>query len=261
MLSSTECTDAPRTLLEVTSAVDFHAGVADLVRRIASTTEMATAVVLLHEATERMGADASAFVSFVKDDETTESYRFLIGCDPVMCVEYERIAWYADDPWLHYACAHTEPIAGSHIPCRSAQDRALREVTAKFGFASSLIVPAPASRQLTRVGVLCLGSRTEGYFEGEGMLSARIAARSLAMELHEWWIARVKAELVEAARLTPEDLALLNHEWRGHPTKKIAMELGTTPGSIDSRFQRLNAKLGVASRKGAARLAAEYGLL
>ena len=81
------------------------------------------------------------------------------------------------------------------------------------------------------------------------------------MELHEWWIARVKEELVEAARLTVDDLALLSHEWRGHTTKRIALEQGTSPGSIDSRFQRLNAKLGVANRKDAARLAAEYGLL
>jgi DNA-binding NarL/FixJ family response regulator len=81
------------------------------------------------------------------------------------------------------------------------------------------------------------------------------------MELNEWWIDRIKRELCASARITPEDVALLRHERLGHGTKRIATELGTTTSSVDSRFQRINAKLGVANRKAAATLAAEYGLI
>ena len=34
-----------------------------------------------------------------------------------------------------------------------------------------------------------------------------------------------------------------------------------SPTAVNSRFQRLNAKLGVPNRKAAAQLAAEYGLI
>ena len=81
------------------------------------------------------------------------------------------------------------------------------------------------------------------------------------MELHDWWVAQVKRELIVNARLTQDDLFLLTRERQGHSTKRIANELGTTPGSIDARFQRINAKLGVPNRKAAARVAAEYGLI
>jgi DNA-binding NarL/FixJ family response regulator len=83
----------------------------------------------------------------------------------------------------------------------------------------------------------------------------------VAMELHEWWSARMRDDLIQDAHITVEDLALLSQEWLGHGTKAIARALRLTPASIDSRFQRINAKLRVANRKAAARLAAEYGLI
>jgi DNA-binding NarL/FixJ family response regulator len=63
------------------------------------------------------------------------------------------------------------------------------------------------------------------------------------------------------ARITDDDLVLLRHERLGHATKVIASALDTTASSIDSRFQRVNQKLGVPNRKAAATLAAEYGLI
>ena len=100
-----------------------------------------------------------------------------------------------------------------------------------------------------------------GYFEGEGFASLKLVARALAMEVHEWWIAQVKREIIAETRLTAGDLALLAHERQGHSTKMIAAALNTSPSSIDSRFQRANAKLGAPNRKAAARMAAEYGLI
>jgi DNA-binding NarL/FixJ family response regulator len=44
-------------------------------------------------------------------------------------------------------------------------------------------------------------------------------------------------------------------------TKAIANTLDTTAAAVDSRFQRLNQKLGVPNRRSAATLAAEYGLV
>jgi DNA-binding NarL/FixJ family response regulator len=88
-----------------------------------------------------------------------------------------------------------------------------------------------------------------------------MVARPLAASLHEWWLARLRNELLAQARLTRSDLVLLEHERNGDGSKRIADALGRTTASVDSQFQRLIAKLRVHNRKDAARLAAEYGLI
>ncbi|MCW5658811.1 MAG: autoinducer binding domain-containing protein [Burkholderiaceae bacterium] len=221
----------------------------------------AAALELLSEGAKRLGAEVAAFVSFVRDDGSHESYRFLLACDPVWCHEYERHAWYANDPWLAYCLGHSEPILASEIPLGNKSQRAVADLASRFGFTSAVVVPAPSSGGLSRVGVLCLGSPMPGYFESDGFMAVKIASRSLAMELHEWWIGRIKRELIANAGITEDDLALLRHERLGHSTKAIALELATSASAIDSRFKRINQKLGVPNRKAAANLAAEYGLI
>jgi DNA-binding NarL/FixJ family response regulator len=81
------------------------------------------------------------------------------------------------------------------------------------------------------------------------------------MELHEWWIARIRADLIATTRITDEDVLLLRLERQGRSTKHIAAELDMSKSAVDSRFQRLNVKLGVPNRRTAATLAAEYGLI
>lgn len=208
-----------------------------------------------------MGCDVAAFVSFVRDDGSHESFRFLLACDPTWCHEYEQRGWYANDPWLDYALNHSEPRRAHEIAPGSRPQRQVVDLASQYGFVSAVIVPAPASRGLTRVGVLCLGARTPMFFDDEGYLVLKVVARSVAMEFHEWWIAQVKREVIDNARISEDDLVLLRHEWQNHGTKAIAQALGTTTGSVNSRFQRLTEKLGVPNRRAAAVIAAEYGLL
>jgi len=249
------------TLAELAGAPDFAGRVAAVAARLAGAEDEAQALHVLEAAADTMGLDAAAFVSFVHDDASHESFRFLLACDPVWCFEYERRAWYATDPWLAYALTYSEPARGHEIRAESEQQRAVMELAEQYGFRSSLIVPAPSSGKLTRLGVLCLGSATPGFFDDDGYLPLKLVARGLAMELHGWWIERIKREVIMQARLTEEDLTLLAHERRGLGTKLMANALNVSPQSINSRFQRMNARLGVPNRKAAARLAAEYGLI
>ena len=83
----------------------------------------------------------------------------------------------------------------------------------------------------------------------------------LACELHEWWLARLRNELMARARITEGDLELLRHQCLGHSSKRIAAELRVSRSSINSRFQRMNSRLGVTNRRMAARLAVECGLI
>ena len=62
-------------------------------------------------------------------------------------------------------------------------------------------------------------------------------------------------------RITDLDLQLLRREREGRLTKQIAAELGLSHASVNSRFQRLNARFQTPNRKATSRLAAEYGLL
>lgn len=249
------------SLAELAMQPTYSSNVMAIIGRLAHAGDEVQALDGLAAAADQMGTDAAAFVSFSKDDPSHESFRFLLACDPVWCLEYERRAWYTNDPWLQYCLTHSEPARGEDIAPGSAQQRAVVELAAQFGFRSALIVPAPSTGGLTRIGVLCLGSSAPGFFDDEGSLPLKMLARNLAMELHAWWVARIKRELIDSAGLLDEDLALLMHERLGHSTAFIANALDMSPSAVNSRFQRMNARLGVPNRKAAAQLAAEYGLI
>lgn len=249
------------SLARLTSDPGYSARVTEVVLRVAGASDASEALELLREATCRLGADAAAFVSFIRDDPSHESYRFLLACDPNYCAEYEHRAWYADDPWLNHALRRSEPVRAREIDVATPQQQAVVELAERYGFRSAVIVPAPSSGGLSRIGVLCIGSRHPAFFDGDGYLAFRLLARALSMELHDWWVAHIRRELMVQARIAVEDLVLLRHERFGFSTKQIAVALSKTPTSIDSQFQRLNARLGVPNRKAAAALAAEYGLI
>jgi DNA-binding CsgD family transcriptional regulator len=232
-----------------------------LIQQIALARDQAAVVELLECTKVALGAEQAFFASFVRDDDDVESFRFMLACDPVWCMTYQKQAWYANDPWLLYAMNSTEPICASTIPLHTKMQRQTQELAAQFGMVSVYIVPAPSSGGVSRLGVLCLGSPRPGHFEAASSGVLKILARSLAMELHEWWVRQVRSEIIASHHVTPDELELLACERRGLSSKQIAELLGLSSSSIDSRFQRLNAKFCTPSRRVAARMAAEYGLI
>ena len=250
-----------RSLCKITRSPEFFGGLAILAMRVAKAADAVEVTALLGDAASLVGADAAAFASFVRDDETYESYRFILACDARWCLEYETGACYMHDPWLEYARNHAEPVLAEDIAARTDRESAVIDLARRYGFASAIIVPAQAPQGLTRLGALYLGSAEPGYFRDDGLTAVACAATPLAMRLHEWQIAQLRQELLDHARLSDDDIWLLQHQKRGHGSKQIAASMNTTSMSVDSRWQRLNAKLGVSSRNAATRLAAEYGLI
>lgn len=240
---------------------EFFRRLADLALRVTEKLDSGEVAALLAEAGQSCGADAAAFASFVRDDEACESYRFILACDPTWCLEYESRACYMHDPWLEYTRHHAEAALTRHIPARTAQEAEVVALAQRFGFASAIVVPAQAPRGLTRLGALCLGSSDPGHFDEDALAAISVAVSGLVIRLHAWQIARLRDELLARARLSDRDLALLAQERMGRSSKEIAKMLNSTAHSVDSRWQRLNAKLGVSSRSTAAQLAAEYGLI
>lgn len=252
---------APRRLSEVTSAPGYADTVTALVSQIAGADDPSEATQLLSQASQQLGADVAAFVSFIPDNESHAAYRFMMACDPTWCFEYQQQSWFANDPWLDYAAHHSEPICASQLGTRTDAQRELRALAYRYGFRSTVIVPAPSSAGLNRVGLLCLGSNTPAFFEADGFVTLRTLARGLAMELNEWWIAQLCHEAFDDAELSERDLQMLRWEREGLNSKAIGRLLDMQPTSIDTRFQRINMRLGVPTRRAAAKVAAEYGLI
>lgn len=249
------------TLLHVVSASNYAANAANASLRIAQAIDPATLHEHFRQATVALGAEQALFITFVRDDANVSTCRFMLACDPEWCRKYLESGLVAHDPWLAYAARRSETVLARSLPVTSIVQQDAVNLAARYGFASAVLVPAHSGAGHSRVGLLCLGSSRPGFFEDDGFAPLRIAARMVSFELHDWWVAKVRRELVLKARVNESDLMLLRREHQGHSSKRIAADLQVSESSINSRFQRMNAKLGVANRRLAAQLAIECGLI
>jgi hypothetical protein len=232
-----------------------------LIEHLASTVTEADAVSILTCATRTLGADVGQFTSVIRDDDSLTSYRVLHAGNPAWASRYGHEAWWRHDPWLRYTLRHAEPICGSTFMQLSEGESAVRVAAHAAGFVHMLVIPSPSTAAQSRVGVLCLGSRHEGFLSEARIPALRSYGRALAMELSDWTQRFIRAELVTKDRITEADLVLLQHELEGHSSKAIAVDLGIEAKTIDCRFRRLSVRMSVGNRRAAARLAELYGLL
>ena len=249
------------SLSQFVSAHDYAARTTGIAVKIAHASEQSAVHALFREGTDALGAECAVFVSFVRDSADVSACRFMLACEPDWCRRYLASGLIAHDLWLAYAAHHSEPIIASSLTATEPAQQQAIDLATKNGFASAVLVPAHSGTGHSRISLLCLGSSAPGFFEGEGFGAFRISARMLALELHDWWLARIRRELIVKSHITPSDLVLLRHQFQGHSSKRIAAELQVSKSSINSRFQRMNIKLGVANRRMAARLAFECGLI
>lgn len=207
-----------------------------------------------------IGAGSGVFVSAIKDDAARTSVRSLLACDPSWTVEYSRLDWPENDPWLRHAMSSQTPIHGAELKVRP-DDQEFIHRAAAVGFTSTVVVPAPSCFGAARVGVLILGSHHAGFFDGDAYQMIKLVARELAMELHEWLLKAVRDDLLERSQLKPEEVQLLRYEAAGFTSKMIAAALNMKPRTVDSWFQRVITKLNAPDRRTAMRIARLYGLL
>ncbi|WP_430423668.1 helix-turn-helix transcriptional regulator [Methylibium petroleiphilum] len=249
------------TLAALTRSPEYGARLIEILPAIGDAPTTEVAVDLFRQATVQLGADAGVFMSYLRDDATRASYRSLLACDPLWASEYARRNWHDHDPWLRHATHETEPVRSSELQLTSANEEAFVQASAALGFASAVIAPAPTCAGQSRIGVLCLGSHRQGFFEDDGYGKVRVLARSLSMELHRWLLQAIRKELLAKSRLTAADIELLRHEEAGHTSKVIGAALNIEAKTVDCRFQRISAKLDAPDRRTAMRIARLYGLL
>lgn len=249
------------TLGERIAAPEYLDRIGDIAERITCASDQAAVQSLLSEGMAALGAENAVFVSFMRENLRVSSCRLMLACDPAWCRQYLDAGLITSDPWLAYASHHSEPLVASSLKVVDPDRLRAIKLAMQNGFASAVLVPVHSGSSHTRVSLLCLGSWSVGQFEGISFGRFKLGARVLACELHEWWLAQLRNELLARARITEGDLELLRHQCLGHSSKRIANELRVSRSSINSRFQRMNARLGVANRRMAARLAAECGLI
>lgn len=215
----------------------------------------------LMRATTAIGGTASIYTLTIPESGTEPSSFSLFACHPALAQRQYRLGPLSNHPWFRCAQERSAPATEQQVRLTSASDAEAIDLARQYGFRSCLIVPTPSRVDAERLEMLCLGSTNAGAFEGEAASIVRTLARALAAELHDWVNRHLSESLQEAAGLQKPDIELLRLEWQGLGTKEIALKTGMSPAAVNSRFQRLNARLECVNRKASARRAAAYGLL
>lgn len=231
------------------------------INRIRDAGDAAQLLERLVGAVASIGATAGLYSTLFPEQGDEPSSFSLFACDPRFVHEQSGIGPWQEHPWLRYARTRATPGTELDVRVRTQSDRTALDLARSYGFASFLVVPTPAAAQLGRVGVLCLGSEQEGFFQRDATRFARLLAHALAAELHEWVTTHARLNLQRTANLANRDIELLSMQWHGLSSKAIAQRTGMSVAAVDSRFQRLVRRLECTNRKAAARRAAEYGLL
>jgi len=218
----------------------------------------AGAVHSLEMAASLGGADAALFVWVTPEGEGRWWFRSLAALDPHWGATVLRSLHEGPCTWLAHAARSSHPIM---VPSQSAAagEADLHHDGNETKSRCSWLIPAPSPPSSDALGLLILSG---GWGEGSAATTQLLPVyRALALALAEWQQRRAREELVARAHLTDRDLDLLRHESMGHGSKRIAVALDAEPKTIDCRFHRLNARLGVANRRDAVRLCKRYGLL
>lgn len=248
-------------LVDLVAEEGYAARVSKVVERVASAANPTEVHHLLRAGVAALGAERGALVTFEKDRSELSSFRMMLDCPPQWSRRYLEQGGPRVDAWLAYAAGESEPVVASALNVIDPAQQSIVTLAVEAGFVSTLLIPAHSGTNHPRVSLLCLGHSEHGYFESEGLPRLRACARPLALEVHDWWLARIRRETLERSRITDRDLRLLEHFYLGHTSKYIGAELNVSRKAVNSRFQRLLAKLGVTSRKNAVRLAVDCGLI
>jgi len=205
--------------------------------------------------------DLKSFVfgAFFRTGER-ENYRYLVGCVPEWCYLYNGNKWYTIDPFIDYALKSANPILASDIALSSTGQERMMAAAAEHGFRSGIVVPAH-SVFTVRIGLLYLGT-SEGVDRArESLLKHRSLMRAFALELLEWWDAKLREDSLDDLDLDELDLELLAKVLENATREEAARELGVPLSRVKARYERLTRKLHAPSKRNAAEKAVELGLI
>lgn len=256
--------DPPREANRLQALADdpaYPARVSDAIARLSDARSPAHAQACLADGIDALGIEYAFFAMLVLDERGVAACRLMLACDPHPFRRPVEDWTSVSHPWLAYAALHAEPVDANDPWLREAGDVPASAELWGPEFTSALLFPAHSGPGHASFGLLALGSAHPRFFHGHGLARLRQGARALAAELQDWWMAHERQHVVALARVSRFELDLLRHARQGHGSKQIARAVDSTVGAVNSRFQRLNTRLGVGNRRAAARLAVACRLL
>jgi len=217
----------------------------------------------LHDFVDLMGFDGGAFLSFIRSDESRESFKFTVACSPTWCQAYSENAWYQVDPGLTYAQMNSAPALIEELPIRSSVQQDILKSARDVGFVSGMVVPTHSPGGRNRMGVLYLGSSVPGYVDSQTLTEVKLYVKAISSELLEWWVKNMREQLLKRVQITETDLHLMRLVRQGYRSKEIAEVLsdGCSANTVDQRIGKLCARIDADGRKDAVRKLMDVGLL
>ena len=238
----------------------FFANLVKIVKRIQHSESFHEIYSCLSDVRELFDVMDSLFIFFSPEDQTDETWRFLHDKNPDWCQDYESKYWFGDDEWVDYVRRATAPICDSALSVMRRHSGRASDFLRARGVQSTLLVPTGTDYGTAFVGCLFLFSPQKNYFENS-LVEVGVAAESVSSALYRWMLARQRVNLIERAGLVQEDITLLQMVQKGMSSKEASKELCKSIAAINSRWQRINSRLGTANRKQAAKLAMDFGLI
>ena len=208
---------------------------------------------------EYFGLQSFVFGALFRNGER-EHYRYLVGCEPEWCFLYNQHKWYAIDPFIDYALKNTSPVLASDIALNTTGQERLMAEAAEHGFRSGIVVPAHSGSAI-RIGILYLGTGEGPERVRESFHKHRNLMRAFALELLEWWDARLREAGLEALDLDALDVDLLTKAQEHATAEEASRELGVTLSGVKARYERLTRKLEAPNKRGAVEKAVALGLI
>jgi hypothetical protein len=218
---------------------------------------------LMRDLVRPLGATSHIFATLLRDDELGNrvNHRFLIGCKPQLCQFYNGRKLYMNDPCIIYAKSSTAPVAMHDLQTTTtSQRRFLEDTFPQWGFRSGLVIPAHSGVS-NRIGVLYVGSEAAPPEGNATLMKHRVMLRAIAMELLDWWCARIRAEAIEKHQLLDIDLHILTLQKQGFTSTAIAEELHVSSRTIHNKIKRMKEAFQVDSIAAAIKTATIYGLI
>lgn len=218
---------------------------------------------LLRRLVTPLGASSFIFATIMRNEcmEIRETHRFLLGCIPELCQTYNGRKWYLNDPCLLYARRNIQVIPICEVPITTNEQRRLIHETVPFrGFRSGIIVPVHSGTS-ERIAVLYLGSDADPVLGNPAFMKNKALFKSIAMELLEWWIIRIRHDAINKFQFDDVDLNILRFKRMGFSAASTSKEIGLSAKTIYGRLTRIKEILEVENIGNAIAIAQSYGLI
>jgi len=155
---------------------------------------------------------------------------------------------------------NTAPVVASDVNVETRGQQRFLDAAAEYGYRSGIIVPAH-SRASSWVGILYLPTERDEEYVRSVYAKHRSLMRAFALELLEWWDARLRETGAADFELDELDLELLGKAYQDATLEEAAAEIGVPVFRIQGRLKKLYLKLGVNSKRGAGEKAVALGLI